>query len=414
MEFCLFVGEEEHWYSARVVRLPNANLLFIARDVSKARQVEGQLRQVVEWAPTGMILVARDGAINLLNSQAERLFGYRRDELIGRPIEVLLPHRYRADHPSQRQKYFSEPTARAMGSGRDLMGLRKNGTEFPVEVGLNPLPGKEGGLVLASIIDITERKRDSAELAARAAELARSNGELQQFAYVASHDLQEPLRMVASYLELLAKRYQGRLDERADKFIAYAVDGATRMQALIDDLLVYSRVSARGTPLVPTNCNEVFRQAVANLGPRIAESGAAVTSDDLPTVEADPVQLLQLFQNLVGNAVKFCEGRPVVHVAAERRGGEWRFGVRDNGIGIAPEHSERIFQIFQRLHTRTAYSGTGIGLAVCKKVVERHGGRIAVAPAPGGGSEFSFTLPVNGKGGHDTRDEPTAGRNLAR
>ncbi len=398
-EFRSFVGDDERWYNGRVLPLPGSSELLVVRDITKKKRAEEGFRQVVEWAPIGMILVDRDGAINLVNSQAERLFGYRREELIGQPIEILLPARYRAGHPTQRQGYFTNPVARPMWSGRDLTGLRKGGSEFPVEIGLNPLPGKHGGMVLASIIDITEWKRSSIELAARVEELARSNAELQQFAYIASHDLQEPLRMVASYLELLAKRYAGQLDERADKFIRYAVDGATRMQSLIDDLLVYSRVGTKGVAPVPVDCREVFRQVVANLGPRVAATGATVTCDELPTVPGDPVQLAQLFQNLIGNALKFCEG-------AERRGGDWRFTVRDNGIGIAPEHYERIFQIFQRLHTRANYSGTGIGLAICRKVVERHGGRISVEPAPGGGSEFSFTLPVKGNYDYELLDGP--------
>jgi light-regulated signal transduction histidine kinase (bacteriophytochrome) len=213
---------------------------------------------------------------------------------------------------------------------------------------------------------------------------------LEQFAYVASHDLQEPLRMVASYLGLLERRYRGRLDEKADKFIHYAVDGAARMQALIEDLLTYSRVGRQGKPFEPTDCDAVVAAVVADLG----SQGAAVSCAGLPTVLADRGQLTQLFQNLIGNALKFCNGAPPrVEVRAERRGGEWLFAVRDNGIGIAPEHRERIFVIFQRLHTRAQYPGTGIGLAICKKVVERHGGRIWVESEPGQGSTFFFTLP---------------------
>ena len=230
-------------------------------------------------------------------------------------------------------------------------------------------------------------------------ELERSNKELEQFAYVASHDLQEPLRMVSSYTELLERRYGDKLDDKGRTFINFAVDGAVRMQRLINDLLEFSRVSTRGKPMQPVDINRVLGAVRANLSVAIREAGALVTNEALPTVVADETQLVQLLQNLVGNAIKFRGGeRPLVHVSAQPGGTECVFAVRDNGIGIAPEYFERIFVIFQRLHARGEYPGTGIGLAVCRRIVERHGGRIWVESAPGQGSTFYFALP-KGNGG---------------
>jgi len=226
------------------------------------------------------------------------------------------------------------------------------------------------------------------------AALRRSNTELEQLAYVASHDMQEPLRMVASYLQLVAQRYRGQLDADADEFIGYAVDGAKRMQALINDLLAYSRVGTKARPFEPTDCARVLDTALANLRIALKESGAQVSHGPLPVVMGDAMQLTQVFQNLVGNALKFKRVEPLqVHVGAEPQDGCWRFSVTDNGIGIASEYHQRIFVLFQRLHGRAEYPGTGIGLAICKKIVERHGGTIEVSSQPGVGSTFSFTIP---------------------
>ncbi|HEX7765262.1 MAG TPA: ATP-binding protein, partial [Nitrospira sp.] len=235
------------------------------------------------------------------------------------------------------------------------------------------------------------------------AELARSNADLQQFAYVASHDLQEPLRMIASYTQLLARRYKGKLDSDADDFIGYAVDGANRMQKLINDLLAYSRVTTQGKVFEQVDCNQILEDVLSNLRIAIEENRAVVTHDALPVVTADGGQLGQLFQNLIGNAIKF-HGKepPRVHVSVELRNNEWQFSVLDNGIGVDPQYAERIFVIFQRLHNREEYPGTGIGLAVCKKIVERHGGRIWMQSPIGRGSIFYFTLPVVGQGRHES------------
>jgi signal transduction histidine kinase len=241
--------------------------------------------------------------------------------------------------------------------------------------------------------EVEERKRAQAVLDERSQDLARSNAELEQLAYVASHDLQEPLRMVASYLQLVEKRYADRLDADGHEFIGYAVDGAKRMQALINDLLAYSRTGVRGGPLQPVDSGAVLDTAVANLGMAIGENEVRIQRGALPTVLGDPTPLVQLFQNLIGNAVKFRSERPpVISVDCEPDGAWWRFSVTDNGIGIDAEYRERVFVLFQRLHGRTEYPGTGIGLAICKRIVERHGGRIWIEDAPGGGTRFVFTL----------------------
>jgi light-regulated signal transduction histidine kinase (bacteriophytochrome) len=243
--------------------------------------------------------------------------------------------------------------------------------------------------------EVAERRRAEGEIRRHAAELARSNAELEQFAYVASHDLQEPLRMVTSYVQLLERRYRSRLDPDADEFIGYAVEGATRMKALINDLLAYSRVGTRGRDPVPVPLDAALDDAPLNLSVALREAGGEVTGDPLPVVRGDPGQLTQLLQNLVGNALKFRGEAPArVHLTAHRDGALWEVAVADHGIGIDPAHAERIFGVFQRLHPRARHPGNGIGLAVCKKIVERHGGRVWVESASGAGATFRFTLPA--------------------
>lgn len=261
------------------------------------------------------------------------------------------------------------------------------------------------GRTISTYVDITDLKlreqelsRRTEELKAHSRELKRSNEDLERFAYVASHDLQEPVRMVSSYCELLRRRYEGQLDDDADEFIAFAVDGARRMQQLISDLLNYARVDSQGRALEPTDMEAVFRAVRRTLTAAIDEAGGTVTTDPLPVVLGDATQLQQLLQNLIANAMKYCGARPPeVYVGARREDDGWTFSVRDNGIGLAPRYSERIFQIFQRLHGRDEYPGTGVGLAICKKIVERHGGRIWVESAEGRGSTFYFTLPGKGE-----------------
>ena len=378
------------------------------RDITRRRQAEAALRAseerfrtLVETTSDWIWEVDENGRYTYASPRVLDVLGYAPKDVVGKTPFDLMPEDEAIRVGAAFQKIAAAQKAFAFLENRNL---HRDGREVILETSGTPIFDDTGAYRGFRGLDrnITERKRAEAAVEARSKELARSNAELQNFAHVASHDLQEPLRMVVSFTQLLARRYQGKLDERADKFIAYAVDGAVQMQNLINDLLSYSRLETRGREPAPTDCQEVLRLAKENLRLAIKETGAEVSAAALPVVSADSAQLVRLFQNLIANAIKFHgQARPRVHVSAVRRNGDWLFAVQDNGIGIDPEQFERIFQIFQRLHTRSEYPGTGIGLALCKRIVERHGGRIWVESRPGQGSTFNFTLP---------RKEQTDGR----
>ena len=347
-------------------------------------------RSLLETSLDALVTISAEGEITDVNTATEKIAGLSRERLIGSDFSDYFtePDMARAGY----QKVFAEGQV----TDYPLAVRHTSGAITEVLYNASVYRNEQGTVlgVFAAARDITQRKRAEDKLRGVLAELERSNKDLEQFASIASHDLQEPLRMVASYTQLLAERYEGQLDEKAKKYIAYVVEGAVRMQRLVNDLLAYSRVGTRGNPIEPTDAGRVLGQAIGDLATAIEESRAIVTNEDLPMVRADASQLVQVFQNLLANAIKFRgEDFPRVHVSARDEGCEWVFSVRDNGIGIDRQYAERIFVIFQRLHTRQEYPGTGIGLAVCKRIVERHGGKIWVESEPGKGSTFSFTVP---------------------
>ncbi len=375
------------------------NTALLQRQTQVLRKAEQKFRSLLEAAPDAMIISSERGEINLVNSQAETLFGFPRQDLIGESIHLLVPD-------------WSAGPGDRVGVHRELTGKRADGSEFPAEMSVSPLQTEEGLLVTSAIRDITERRRRddqirelNARLEQRVAErtrelvlsneaLRQSNDDLNQFAYAASHDLQEPLRMIALYSQMLQMKYAGRMDHEADQFITFIVNGAHRMEILLRDLLAYSQAGSAEGPAGPVDCGTVVEKVLLNLQAAVEENEAEVRWNSLPVVQAHEIRLIQLFQNLVGNAIKYRRpDAPRVAISAERRETEWMFSVEDNGIGIRPEYAQQVFGIFKRLHGHT-YPGTGIGLAICQRIVERYGGRIWVESTPGCGSKFCFTLPV--------------------
>ena len=382
-------------------------------------KAERQFRSLLEAAPDAMVICRENGLISLVNSRAELLFGFRRADLFGRPIQDLVPDwGYQpADAPDED---FCLTATYSASVSFELEGIHSNGSRFPVEITLSPLQSDEGTLITTAIRDISSRKRvEQARAEAeeqvrslnehlarvnahleervlqRTEELVRSNDELAQFAYVASHDLQEPLRTVSLFTQLIARQYDGKLDENGRKYVSFITESAGRMEHLISDLLDFSRLDLRpGDHFGPVCCQRVLKETLSNLAARIDETDATIVSDELPEVNGNRTQLVRLFQNLITNSIKYRKPNvaPAIKVSAVRRNNDWLFSIADNGIGIDRQYFERIFGIFKRLHGRDN-PGTGMGLAISKKIVNRHGGTIWVDSELGVGSTFYFTIP---------------------
>ena len=359
-----------------------------------AERERARLALVAQKTGLAVLLTDAQGRIEWVNHAFTRMVGFELAEVVGRRPDDLLSG---LDTDPAVLDQLRVGLKRASPLEVEILNYHKDGPPCWYLVKLDPVFDERGRLsnFIWLLTDITVRKENETLLEQSRQELIRSNKDLEQFASVASHDLQEPLRIVAGFVELLAERYKGRLDEKADKYMHFALDGTGRMKVLIDDLLRFARVNTQAKPFQRLDAQAALDQALRSLGRSITDKEAVVTHDPLPSIVGDTTQMTQLFQNLVGNAIKFCNRTPPhVHVGAERRGNTWQFSIRDNGIGIAPKDMDRIFILFQRLHAREAYPGTGMGLAICKKIVERHGGRIWVESQVGQGSTFVFTIPV--------------------
>jgi PAS domain S-box-containing protein len=359
------------------------NIIMRKKAETALRDSEHRMRRITDNMTDIVAQVDKECVFTYLSPSILNMVGIKADELIGKQFYSLV----NPDDVESMQKGF----AKIITGDKNRLECRlmtKSGGMIWIEILANPILSAEGELqdIILTCRNINQRKKAEEEL-------ARSNAELQQFAYIASHDLQEPLRMVASYVQLLQRRYKGKLDNDADTYIQYAVDGATRMKNLINDLLTYSRVGTHGKPLEKLPLQETMHRVMNNLTVIIDERSAEVTHSELPVIMGDSTQMDQLFQNIINNAIKFCQNTPKIHIdAVKEENNMWRISIKDNGIGIEPQYAERIFVMFQRLHTQQEYSGTGIGLAVCKKIVERHGGRIWIESEKDKGTTFFFTL----------------------
>lgn len=368
------------------------SIIDIAKRKKKEEEVK-KLSNAIQQTSDAILITNISGVIEFVNSAFEKITGYSKEEAIGKTPRILKSGKY----DNQFYKKMWDTILSGSEFKADLVNKRKNGEIYYQELSIVPLRDDNGTVThfISSSRDVTERKKIEEQVRGLVERLKRSNAELEQFAYVASHDLQEPLRMVTGYLQLLEKKLKDKLGQDEKEFIDFAVDGANRMSRLINDLLEFSRVESKGKQFSKVDCNDVVKVALKNLEKRIRETGANIKSDNLPVLNGDSNQLIQLLQNLIGNAIKYSKkgSNPEINISVKKDDRKWIFSVKDNGIGIPKGQEERIFQIFQRLHARDEYDGTGIGLAVCKRIVECHNGKIWVESEEKKGSTFYFTIP---------------------
>jgi PAS domain S-box-containing protein len=357
---------------------------------AKLIDAAAEIRAIYNASPDAVIVVDQEGTIVKWDNKAEQLFGWSEQEVMGRTLtDTIIPARLREPHEKGMKQFLKNGDNPTLGRTMEVAALRKNNTEFDISLSISVSMIKGEYRFIGFIRDITPRKKAEVEL-------QRKNKELEQFAYVASHDLQEPLRTTSSFVELFQQQYKGKLDENADKYLAYIVQASDRMKVLIKDLLDYSRIGHK-KELENVDCNSVLGEVIEDIGIAIKDGDAEIKTNKLPVIKGYPTEIKQLFQNLITNAIKFRrkDVTPRVEISAKKSDAHYTFTVKDNGIGIEKEHRERIFIIFQRLHTRTEYQGSGIGLAHCKKIVELHGGKIWIESNPGEGSSFHFTILQN-------------------
>jgi PAS domain S-box-containing protein len=378
----------------------NMAVAFIT-DVSERKKAEAILRSseettrlIMNSALDAIICIDTEGCITVWNPQAEKIFGWTESEIKGRRLsDTIIPEQYRALHEAGLKRYLTTREHKVINKLIEITALNRNGKEFPIELTIIPMRQKDTDFFCAFIRDITEKREAEIRQKEYAEDLKAKNIELEQFAYVASHDLQEPLRTVSGFVELLKRHFKDQHDENVTKYINYITDASDRMRRLVQDLLDYSRLG-RERILEPIDCNQVVQQVLNDLTMAVQESGAVIHIDRLPIISGYATEMKQLFQNLISNSIKFRKpGQPaVISISAMPKEEYWQFKITDNGIGIQDKYWERIFIIFQRLHTKNEYEGTGIGLAHCKKIAELHNGKIWVDSAPGEGATFYFTI----------------------